>query len=345
MTNLINWLQSFEFIWPWMLAFLPLPWILKPFLKPAAQSQIPLFAPQILQRLNAISTSKFALQKPKANRNQAWLFTLLWILLIFAAMRPVWFLTPTPFESSGRDMILSVDLSGSMQKPDMQVRGRNVDRLVALKSVVSKFISQREGDRLGLVVFGSQAFLVSPLTYDLNAIQILLEETQIGMAGSNTAIGDSIGLTLKHLKANQNKKAVLILLTDGSNNAGSVDPIDAAKQAKNQGLVIHTIAFGDVKPEAIKNPELARAGEIDILALQEIADITGGQAFIANQTSQLDKIYQQINQIETSDFTLNQYRARTELYTYPLGLALILSFFWVVFVSYQPKIYTRNSND
>lgn len=338
MMSFFHWFQNFSFIWPWMLAFLPLPWLIRPFLKPAQQTQIPLFAPQIFNRLHTLPDQSFALQKPQRNQRQSWGFILLWLLLTLAAMRPVWFLTPTPFESSGRDLMLSVDLSGSMEKPDMIVNGRSVDRLVALKSVVDQFITQRKGDRMGLIVFGSHAFIVSPLTYDLNAIQTLLDETAIGMAGNNTAIGDSIGLAIKHLKQSQNQKAVLILLTDGSNNAGSLDPIDAAQKAKEMGLVIHTIAFGDVQPELKLTPNQSIRGEIDTQALQQIADLTGGEAFIANRTNQLQKIYERINELETNKFTLNQYRARTELYIWPLGLALLISFSWVWLASgRQPK--------
>lgn len=322
---LFNWVENFGFIWPWMIAFLPLPWLIRPFLKPAQQKQIPLLAPHLIARLGK-QTSSQPLQKPNAeNLRLPILFLLLWSVLLIAAMRPVWFLTPTPFESSGRDMLLSVDLSGSMEKPDMLLNGRNVDRLTALKSVVDEFIIQRQGDRMGLIVFGSEAFMVSPLTYDLKAIQQLLQETQIGMAGNNTAIGDSIGLAIKHLQGARNNKAVLVLLTDGSNNAGAVEPLDAAKKAAEIGLVIHTIAFGDVQTGANRN----RVFDIDTEALEAISGLTGGQSFVASQTSQLVEIYQRINEIESTQFTLNQYRARTELYPWPLGLALLMSFYLV----------------
>lgn len=328
MSAWLHWLQNFGFIWPWMLAFLPLPWLIRPFLKPAQQAQIPLIAPHIIERVGNLTDREYGLQKPTWQKPYAWGFVLLWLLLILAAMRPVWFISPTPFESSGRDMMLSVDLSGSMEKPDMTVNGRKVDRLTAIKSVVDDFIVQRQGDRLGLIVFGSQAFIVSPLSYDLNTIQTLLNETAIGMAGNNTALGDSIGLAIKHFKQNHNQKAVLILLTDGSNNSGQVEPLDAAQKAKDMGLVIHTIAFGNVKPELMLNQNQSIRGEIDLDTLQKIADLTGGQAFIANQTDQLQQIYQQINELETNEFMLNQYRARSELYIWPLGLALVISFFW-----------------
>lgn len=325
MSTLLIWLQSFSFIWPWMIAFLPLPWLIRPFLKPVKTKQIPLFAPQLIHRISA-DTATNPLQLPRRQkRGWSWLFLAIWLLLLIAAMRPVWFLTPTPFQSSGRDMLLSVDLSGSMEKPDMLLQGRQVDRLTALKSVVDDFIIQRQGDRMGLIVFGTQAFMISPLSYDLTAIQQLLAETQIGMAGNNTAIGDSIGLAIKHLQQNRQQKAVLILLTDGSNNAGAVEPIEAAQKAAEMGLVIHTIAFGDIHPQRTRT----RVFDIDTAMLEQIASLTGGQSFIAGQTDELAQIYQRINEIESTDFTLNQFRARTELFSWPLGLALGLSFLLV----------------
>lgn len=318
--------QQFDFIWPWMLAFLPLPWLVARLLKPATRKQAPLRMPRLLTPITASDSLKPRLQL-QANARLSPLFTLVWLALILAAMRPVWFLTPTPFEASGRDMLLAVDLSGSMEKPDMQVNGRPVDRLTAIKSVVDDFIVQRQGDRMGLIVFGSQAFIVSPLTYDLAAIQQLLNETQIGMAGNNTAIGDAIGLAIKHLRQAHNQKAVLILLTDGANNAGAVEPLDAAEKAKQMGLVIHTIAFGGEENLRYRG-QGARRSDIDLDALDQIAQRTGGQAYFASNTEQLAQIYDEINRLETSEFTLNQYRARTELFSWPLGLALLLSFFY-----------------
>jgi len=323
LTALMHWFENVGFIWPWMIAFLPLPWLIRPFLKPAQQKQIPLLAPHLVSRLR-VNQSVQPLQKPSADGLRLpLLFLALWLMLLLAAMRPVWFLTPTPFESTGRDMLLSVDLSGSMEKPDMLLNGRNVDRLVALKSVVDDFIAQRQGDRMGLIVFGTEAFMVSPLTYDLSAIQQLLQETQIGMAGNNTAIGDSIGLAIKHLQGVRNNKAVLVLLTDGSNNAGAVEPLDAAIKAADMGLVIHTIAFGNV------DSGRTRVLDIDTETLDKIAELTGGESFVASQTQQLAEIYKRINEIESTQFTLNQFRARTELFSWPLGLALLLSFYLV----------------
>lgn len=321
-------LNQIEFLSAWMLAFLPLPWIIRRFIKPVSQQQNPLLAPQIMARVAEQIPQNKIIKDGRKKARIPLLFILLWSLLILAAMRPIWYLNPTPFEVSGKELMLAVDLSGSMRKEDMYLGGDDVNRLVAVKSVVSQFIEQRKGDRIGLIVFGTQAFLQSPLTFDLHTVKTLLNETEIGMAGNNTAIGDAIGLTLKHLektKKNQQTKAVLILLTDGSNTAGRVDPIKAAEKAKQLGLKIYTVGVGRIQDRTGLDIFLAGKSEMDIESLKRISKITNGQFFQANDTQQLSKIYQYINQLESSDHEVNNYRHRSELYVWPLGTAFILS--------------------
>lgn len=327
LTLLAN-LNQIEFLSAWMLAFLPLPWIIRRFIKPVAQQHNPLLAPQIMARVAEQIPQNKIIKDGRKKARIPLLFILLWSLLILAAMRPIWYLNPTPFEVSGKELMLAVDLSGSMRKEDMYLGGDDVNRLVAVKSVVSQFIEQRKGDRIGLIVFGTQAFLQSPLTFDLHTVKTLLNETEIGMAGNNTAIGDAIGLTLKHLektKKNQQTKAVLILLTDGSNTAGRVDPIKAAEKAKQLGLKIYTVGVGRIQDRTGLDIFLAGKSEMDIESLKRISKITNGQFFQANDTQQLSKIYQYINQLESSDHEVNNYRHRSELYVWPLGTAFILS--------------------
>jgi len=182
-------LKDLEFIWPWMFAFLPLPWLIRILLSPASKTMVPLVAPSIAQRI-AKTLPKDQLIEPTApQRRIPFAFALLWLLLILASMRPVWYLTPTPFQVSGKEMMLAVDLSGSMQKGDMYLGGQDVNRLVAVKAVVSDFVARRDGDRMGLVVFGSQAFLLSPLTYDLQTLKTLLNESPDWYGGKQHGYG------------------------------------------------------------------------------------------------------------------------------------------------------------
>lgn len=323
----ITTLGNLSFIWPWMVVFLPLPWLIHRLIKPIHKQHTPLLAPQIVARLENQLPAENLVESNSPSNGLPWLAIVMWFSLIAAATRPVLYLEATPFQSSGKEMILAVDLSGSMQKQDMYLGGHEVNRLVAVKSVVSEFISRRQGDRMGLIVFGSQAFLQSPLTYDLHTVKTLLNETEIGMAGNNTAIGDAIGLTLKHLNDSKSaNKAVLILLTDGSNTAGQVDPIEAATKAKEMGLKIYTIGVGKTKSRTGLDLFLTNKSDMDIKTLTQISQLTGGQFFKANDTEQLGKIYQHINQLESVDHEIFNYRLRTEFYPWPLGLALLLSF-------------------
>ena len=328
-SSLIHSLSNLSFIWPWMIALLPLPWLINILIKPVHKQHSPLLAPQIISRIGDELPEENLVEINQTRRGLPILATLLWFALIAAASRPVVFLDSTPFEVSGKDIVLAVDLSGSMQKEDMYLEGDEVNRLIAVKSVVSEFIERRKGDRMGLVVFGTQAFLQSPLTYDLKTVQTLLNETEIGMAGQNTAIGDAIGLTLKHF--NENKfdsniqSAVLILLTDGSNTAGTVDPTDAANKAQEFGLKVYTIGVGKVRSRNGLDRFLTNKSDMDIETLTLISELTGGQFFQANDTEQLAEIYQYINELESVEHEVFSYRLRTELYFWPLSLAFLLS--------------------
>ncbi len=316
MSDWTSLLQQLDLMWPWWIVLLPLPWLVRQLLPPAPQDA-PLMAPTVFD------TAQQAARKDKQTRKVArhpiplWAW-LLWGLIVLAAMRPVWYLTPTPFLQQGKDIMLAVDLSGSMEKRDMRLRGQVVDRLSVVKAVVQDFIQSRDKDRLGLVVFGSRAFVISPLTYDLNTVKTQLQEAQIGMAGDNTAIGDAIGLTIKHLQHAGKRKGVLILLTDGANTDGVVEPLEAARQAQKFGLKIYTIAIG-------RSNGLGSGYDYDEETLKRIAQLTGGRFFLARNPEQLAEIYDEINRLERTPHAVHSYRAHTELFIWPLGLALIIS--------------------
>ena len=214
--------QGLVLAWPWALVLLPLPWLLRRWLRPAPDAgtqalRVPWFG--LMQDTNATW-----LKKPLL----AAIATLAWLLLMIAAARPQWVGEIVTLPVTGRDLLLAVDISGSMDTQDMFLAGEPVNRLSVVKKVAGEFIQRRRGDRVGLVLFGSRAYLQTPLTFDTETTAILLAESEIGLAGRETAIGDAIGLAVKRLKDQPEENRILILLTDGDNNAGQLDPAQAA---------------------------------------------------------------------------------------------------------------------
>jgi len=224
----------------------------------------------------------------------------LWLLLLLAAARPEWVGEPLPIATSGRDLMLAVDVSGSMDYTDMQWQGQEVSRLDLVKGLVGEFISGRQGDRLGLILFGSNAYLQAPLTFDRQTVRTWLDEALIGIAGKNTAIGDAIGLAVKRLRERPAQSRVLVLVTDGANTAGQIEPLTAARLAAEEGVKIYTIGIGaDPKASGIAgllgmNPGL----DLDEPQLTEIAGITGGRYFRARDAGELAEISQALDQLE-----------------------------------------------
>jgi Ca-activated chloride channel family protein len=256
-----------------------------------------------------------------------------WCSLVAAAAGPTWIGDPINLPSSGRDLLLAVDLSGSMKIEDMEINGDRVPRIVAVKTVLAEFIQRRTGDRLGLVLFGSQAYVQAPLTFDQTTVQRFMREAQIGFAGEeNTAIGDAIGLSVKRLRDRPGDRHVMILLTDGQNNGGEVNPIPASKLAADNGIVIYTIGVGAdemVMPGVLGSSFGSRrvnpSADLDEKTLQEIATMTGGQYFRARNSQQLEKIYLLLDKLEPVEDKKETFRPQKSLFYWPLGLAFILS--------------------
>jgi len=319
------WLDAFEqldFLWPWAVVLLPLPWFVRQWLPPAPQ-EAPIEAPTLMEGLKAAAGGEKGLLQQRIRREHIPLWAgWLWVLLVLAAMRPVWYATPADFTRHGKDILLAVDLSGSMEKPDMTLRGQPVQRLAVVKQVVRDFIARRRHDRIGLVVFGSRAFFISPLTYDLRTVQTLLDESEIGMAGNNTAIGDAIAIALKHAVAQGAHQPVLILLTDGANTDGVTDPLQAARQAKKQGLRIYTIAIGR---DNAMGRLLGGGYDYDEEVLKKIAALTGGRFFRAGDAQSLAEVYETIDRLESTPYAIHSLRAHSELFVWPLGAVLLIS--------------------
>ena len=223
--------------------------------------------------------------------------------------------------------MLAVDLSGSMKRRDMKVGNQWLSRLEVVKQVAGEFIERRDGDRIGLILFGTRAYLQAPLTFDRPTVRTLLEEAVIGLAGEQTAIGDAIGLGVKRLRERPAGNRVLILLTDGANTAGEVHPMDAARFAAKLNLTIYTIGVGaDVAMmrrlygTARVNP----SADLDEPTLAAIARATGGRYFRARETRELVDIYRTLDELEPVIGDEEQFRPTSELFQWPLALALFL---------------------
>ncbi|NOY14560.1 MAG: VWA domain-containing protein, partial [Deltaproteobacteria bacterium] len=271
---------------------------------------------------------KLARHQQGGRRRPRWtlfLALLCWVLLVGAGARPQWLGEPFEMPVSGRDLMLAVDLSGSMQIEDFELHGRQVDRLTALKSVAEPFIEQRVGDRIGLILFGEQAYLQAPLSFDRTMVRQLLDEAVIGLAGDRTAIGDAIGLALKRLKKGEARHQVLILLTDGANTAGTLPPLKAAELAAREGLKIYTIGIGAEQmeiPGFLFSRTVNPSSDLDEKTLKAIAATTGGRYFRARDSAELEKIYKLLDQLEPVEREQDVYRPITALFPWPLGAAL-----------------------
>ncbi len=314
----------FEFAWPWLFLLAPLPWLLR-LLLPAADSGEAALQVGFLGELEALAGRRARVHLP--NWRQQAPFLLIWVLLLIAAARPQWVGEPLPIPASGRDLLIAVDVSGSMGYTDMQWQGEEVNRLTLVKHLLGDFIEGRQGDRVGLILFGSQAYLQAPLTFDRRTVRTWLDEALIGIAGKNTAIGDAIGLAVKRLRERPAQSRVLVLVTDGANTGGEIDPDTAAGLAADEQITLYTIGIGaDPEQSGVLglfgvNPGL----DLDEPMLRAIADRTGGEYFRARDSEELQRIGAVLDRLEpvAQDATLT--RPAQVLYPWPLGLAVLLS--------------------
>jgi Ca-activated chloride channel family protein len=320
-----------EWLWPWAFALLPAP-LLARWLLPAANTQDAALRAPFFSQWQNLSEGQ---GKTTAGSNliNTLLLTLLWLALVIACARPQWIGEAIELPNNGRDLMLAVDISGSMQVEDMQLGQVIVQRIDAVKQVGSSFIERRRGDRLGLILFGSRAYVQSPLSFDTATVERFLREAQIGFAGKDTAIGDAIGLAVKRLKERPAQSRVLILLTDGQDTASSVQPLDAARLAASLDITIYTIGigadqmtvpglFGSSFGSRTVNP----SQDLDEGSLQKIAQLTGGRYFRARNPQELAAIYQLLDELEPVEQATPTYRPRQALAYIPLLCALALSF-------------------
>lgn len=312
-----------HFEWPWLICLLPLPLLIRWALPTHAAEQ------QAALKVPFIDDFEFE-QNMTLSESHKWplyLAYIAWVLLIGSALRPQWLGEPIEQSMSGRDLMLAVDLSGSMEEQDFLIGNRRVDRLSATKQVASDFISRRVGDRIGLILFGSQAYLQAPLTFDRTTVKTLLNESAIGLAGENTAIGDAIGLAVKRLKNERSESRVLVLLTDGANTAGQVSPIKAADLATQYQLKIYTIGIGAdemIIRSFFGNRKVNPSVDLDEKTLKAIAEKTGGRYFRARDTRELAVIYQLLDKLEPIEKDQQFFRPKIELYYWPLAMSFLL---------------------
>ncbi|QJR79869.1 VWA domain-containing protein [Alteromonas pelagimontana] len=312
----------FEFAWWWVLFALPLPVVVR-FLPAVKQHQ------DVALKVPALLPSQTSSQTKVGRRSWvsiiAWLA---WISLIIAAARPQWLGEPISVPNEGREMMLAVDLSGSMKIDDMHINGHQVNRLTMIKSVLHDFIERRVGDRLGLILFADTAYLQAPLTYDRQAISTLLDEAVIGLVGEQTAIGDALGLAVKRFSKKEKTNEVVVLLTDGQNTAGNITPEQAKELAVNSGATVYTIGVGADKmliQSFFGSRQVNPSQELDEEMLKGIADATGGKYFRARDASELETIYETLDKLEPIEGESRKMRPLTALFHIPLAGALIFS--------------------
>lgn len=320
-----------QLVWWWMLLLMPLPWFVRRFAAPKYMDDDAALRVPVAAEFDDL----FGTGSRGANKPRLLMLWLIWSLILLAAARPQYVGQPQSLPMTGRDLLLAVDLSGSMDERDFQLNGEWVDRLTATKAIAKEFIERRLGDRIGLILFGREAYLQTPLTFDRTTVQILLDEAFIGLAGQETAIGDAIGLAIRTLSdaGIQQNRRVLVLLTDGANTAGVIDPLKAADLARDRGMVIYAIGIGadSVMVQSLFGVrEINPSTDLDERTLTTIAEGTGGRYFRARDIEAFQQIYAILDELEPAAVEESGFRPITERYHWPLSVALILGVLWAL---------------
>ena len=308
-----------SFAYPWLALLLPLP-LLVHYAVPGHQESRPGVRVPFFGKLVMLTG-----QEPQAgvvvgrrSWSQTGILGLCWLPAVGALMCPQWIEPPLHHDQPARDLLLLVDLSGSMDTTDFtDAGGAKVDRLTAVKQVLDEFLSKRQGDRVGVVVFGNAPFVLVPFTTDLDLCRGLVQEMQVGMAGPRTAFGDAIGLGINLFAKSTVPAKTMIALTDGNDTASGVPPAEAAHIGKDKGIVIHTVAVGD--------PTAAGEDKLDEKALEDVATTTGGGYYRALDREQLTDIYRRLDEIETRKVDTVTFRPKTDLFSMPLAALILLS--------------------
>ncbi len=317
-----------QFAWPWVFLFLPLPFLFYRLLPEVIGTQRVLLVP-FHEDFEPFSTSSRKWRRPL----QRAFSVIIWILLVTAAARPQSVGEPVETTVSGRDLILAVDISASMGTRDFFLGSEPVTRLEAVKKFAGDFLQRRSGDRVGLILFGRQPYLQAPLTFDRQTVRHFLNQADVGFAGNETAIGDAIGLALKYAQREDSDKKVLILLSDGANTAGVLNPTQAARLAADQQLRIYTLGLGSESqpvPSFFGSTAPDISPQIDEELLREIARSTGGRYFRINASDELEQVYRLLDQLEPGPAAAPPYRRTKDLFFWPLGLAWLMGAFFAL---------------
>lgn len=309
------------FEWSWVWWCLPLPLLIH--WLPASYAWRGALLVPFYQRVGELRTGVAHSASQLGRQLFLWL---LWLLLVSSASKPVWVGEPIQLSTQGRDLMVAVDISGSMDARDMRHSGGWARRISAVKSVVGDFIKRRAGDRMGLILFGEVPYLQVPLSFDLETVHTLLLEAELGFAGQKTAIGDAIGLAVKRLHQRPTEHKVLILLTDGANNTGRIDPVRGAELAAEEGIRIYTIGVGaDAVPSGFLSSRRRANRDLDERTLKRIAAISGGAYYRARDPASLSEAYRVLDRLEPVQQEEELFRPRADLYHVPLAAALVAS--------------------
>lgn len=309
-----------EFTYPYLFLLLPLPLLLRRYLPIYREEKSAIRAPFFEDLSREIDESTTTVDyKSISSLSRMLVLISIWILLVLGFARPQYIEEPLTKTIATRDLLLAVDLSTSMDTEDFKNgTGDIVDRLTAVKEVLEEFLEKRQGDRVGLIVFGMAPFVQVSFTEDLEVCKVLLGEAQVGMAGPQTMIGDAIGLGITIFEQSDLDDKVLILLTDGNDTGSTIPPEEAAKVAADKGIVIHTIAVGD--------PTAAGEAKLDEESLRAISKLTNGKYFWAGDRDELENVYETLDKLDTREIESISYRPKRDLFYWPLAVIILISF-------------------
>jgi Ca-activated chloride channel family protein len=332
-----------SFAWPWLLALIPLPFIM--YFLPAkknARKQSALIIPTLM---NMPDTYVNEQQKAKV---PLLILSSCWLLFVLALSRPQWLGEAIDIPSEGREMMIAVDLSGSMEIEDMTLSGRNVNRLQMLKVVLGDFIERRISDRLGLILFADDAYMQTPMTFDKKTVKQMLDESELNLVGRKTAIGDAIALAVKRFDAREESNKVLLLLTDGQNTAGKISPEQALELAIAKDITIYTIGIGAdvmVQQSLWGSQRVNPSSDLDEKSLANIARKTGGQYFRARDSQSMSQIYALLDKLEPIEQEQQQMRPLSALYYWPLAFSALICFVYLLSLHFSFLLPSKTTNE